>query len=338
MPSMSSMPVAFFHNARVAAGNASPADTHLRRLDRSNLSACAAMARYDVGAVNRTVARCCAMAGSSMSGGARSSSNVDAPTRIGNSRSPPSPNVKASGGLPVNTSSAWARSVERGQQSQAASTSWWKCIVPFGWPVVPDVKAISAVSSPAVRTSANESGFLAASVSTLSASALPNNAMRESDGHAAPAARRSAASLASHSACVTRAFAMMSISSLVRSNGMVATAMPPALITANQHAASNALLGPRSNTRLPGTSCRSSTSTCAIRLACASSSEYVQRVPSGARIAGRFPHPFATAPSRSSVAQLNRSGYRSSGSSNRSSGQRSRGGRWSRAKVSRWAV
>ena len=36
MPSMISMPVASFHSLRVAAGSASPADTHLRRLDRSN--------------------------------------------------------------------------------------------------------------------------------------------------------------------------------------------------------------------------------------------------------------------------------------------------------------
>ena len=65
---------------------------------------------------------------------------------------------------------------------------------------------------------------------------------------------------------------MISVSSLARSSGMVATAMPPALTTANQQAASIGVFGARSSTRLPGTSPRSSTSTCAMRLACACSS------------------------------------------------------------------
>ena len=38
----------------------------------------------------------------------------------------------------------------RGKQSQIASTSRWKCIVPFGSPVVPEVKAIRQTSSAAV--------------------------------------------------------------------------------------------------------------------------------------------------------------------------------------------
>jgi hypothetical protein len=44
MPSISSMPVACFHSSRVAAGSASPADTHLRRR-RSCCAACGAIAR-----------------------------------------------------------------------------------------------------------------------------------------------------------------------------------------------------------------------------------------------------------------------------------------------------
>ena len=81
--------------------------------------------------------------------------------RSGKTRSPPSPNVNASGGLPVKTSSGDARSTWRGQQSHAAMMSRWKCIVPFGLPVVPDVNAISAVSSAAVSTLANVSGLRA---------------------------------------------------------------------------------------------------------------------------------------------------------------------------------
>ena len=66
------MPVLWLATAqRVAAGSASPAETHLRRLlDRYVLlpPLCAAIARYEVGAVKHTVARYCAMAGSSASG------------------------------------------------------------------------------------------------------------------------------------------------------------------------------------------------------------------------------------------------------------------------------
>ena len=45
MPSMISMPVASFHSLRVAAGSASPADTHLRRLARSRPAQASAIAR-----------------------------------------------------------------------------------------------------------------------------------------------------------------------------------------------------------------------------------------------------------------------------------------------------
>ena len=63
--------------------------------------------------------------------------------------------MKPIGGLPMNTSSGVGLSVERGKQSQIAMTSRWKCIVPFGRPVVPEVKAISATSSLAVSRLAN---------------------------------------------------------------------------------------------------------------------------------------------------------------------------------------
>jgi hypothetical protein len=49
MPSMISMPVASFHSFRVAAGNASPADTHLRSDCKSWFRVSAAIARYEVG-------------------------------------------------------------------------------------------------------------------------------------------------------------------------------------------------------------------------------------------------------------------------------------------------
>src|SRR2546426_7535001 len=81
---------------------------------------------------------------------------------------PPSPNVKASGGLPQKISSAAGMRQERGKQSHIAITSRWKCTVPLGLPVVPEVKAISATSSAAVSAFVNVPGFREASVSSES--------------------------------------------------------------------------------------------------------------------------------------------------------------------------
>ena len=152
MPSMMRSPLASNHSWLVAAGSASPADTHLRRLGAGQGWPCSdsAIARHEVGAVNITVApkRCTPAISSGPD--TRSISAVDAPTLSGNSSSPPRPKVKASGGLPMKMSSAVGRSTWGGQQAQAAITSRWKCIVAFGRPVVPEVKAIRQMSSAAV--------------------------------------------------------------------------------------------------------------------------------------------------------------------------------------------
>jgi hypothetical protein len=71
---------------------------------------------------------------------------------------------------------------------------------------------------------------------------------------------------------VTAARSAVKQISLGRSSGMVQTTTPPAFRMANQHATIIALLGPRSSTRLPGTTPKSSTSTWAIRFAVSSSS------------------------------------------------------------------
>ncbi len=244
MPSIISMPVASFHSLRVAAGSASPADTHFVSDDRSWFFASAAIARYDVGAVNRTVARCFAIAGSRNSGAGRSTSSVAAPIDSGKSRSPPNPNVNASGGLPVNRSSGEALSVERGKQAQAATTSRWKCIVPFGLPVVPDVNAMSAVSSAAVSTLAKVGGLRrGARVEPLRLAGAEQQPPSRASGKSGRAASSSSARRASQSACETCALVMTSVSSFARSSGIVPTAMPPAFITANQQAACSGLFG-----------------------------------------------------------------------------------------------
>ena len=69
--------------------------------------------------------------------------------------------MKASGGLPMKISSALGFRTERGKQSQIAITSRWKCMVPLGLPVVPEVKAISTMSSAAVSRLAKSVGFCA---------------------------------------------------------------------------------------------------------------------------------------------------------------------------------
>src|SRR5690349_22759856 len=104
------------------------------------------------------------------------------------------------------------------------------------------------------------------------------------------------------------AISLITRSSWVRSRGIVATTTPPALSTANQQAASHGVFGPRSSTRLPGTSPRSSTSTWAMRLAAARRSSYVQVGEPLACRQGRAPPRSVITSSSSAVAQLSRSG------------------------------
>ena len=102
--------------------------------------------------MNSTVAPNSTIASTSAAGAGFSSNTVDAPRCMGKSTSPPRPNVKASGGLPMKTSSASARSTCGGKHTHAAITSRCICMVAFGCPVVPDVKAKKATSSAAVGT------------------------------------------------------------------------------------------------------------------------------------------------------------------------------------------
>ena len=193
---------------------------------------------------------------SSVSGVCFSTSTVEAPTRIGKHSMPPRPKVNAIGGVPTKTSSLPAFRIERGKRSHIATTSRWKCIVPLGLPVVPEVKAMSATSSAAVATLVNHSGCAWRANRPMSHSVVPVLGAGER-GHAGIARSSSSCSRLSHSACVISALFMTSVSSLARSSGIVATHIPPAFITANQQAAIIGLFGPRSRTRLPAsTPCR----------------------------------------------------------------------------------
>ena len=147
MPSMISTPVASRNASQVAFGRCSPAETAFRRARSWSVLPAASIALYAVGAVKQIVTPCC----------------VDRVGELGRRRllhqqgrragvqreeqQPPSPNVNASGGVPVNTSSGTAAARARRRCRQIASTSRWKCIVAFGLPVVPEVKASIATSS-----------------------------------------------------------------------------------------------------------------------------------------------------------------------------------------------
>ena len=158
--------------------------------------------------------------------------------------------------MPQNTSSAVARSTDRGNRSHIASTSRWKCIVPFGDPVVPEVNAIRATSSCAVSHPSSSAGLPAASASSDPGRAPPtlpspssNHSTCVSTGHCAWAAISSSASRASHNAADTCAFSITGASSRARSSGIVATAISPHFTTASQLAAIIGEFGPRSSTR-----------------------------------------------------------------------------------------
>ncbi len=242
--------------------------------------------------------------------------------------------MNASGGLPANTSSGRGRSTCAENVSAIASTSRWKCIAALGRPVVPEVNAIIATSSAAVGTFAKSAG-LAASIPNRSPPPLPPYWTTRMPS--TPAWIRSAVCRASHSARSTLAISPIVASSPARSSGIVATTTAPAFIAPNQQATSHGLFGARSSTRLPGRTPRSSTSARATRLARASRSAYDQTAPPASRRQGRSPPNRWIVRSSSSSAQFSRCGYRSSGSSKTNCGHWSAGGRWSRAKVSRWA-
>ena len=153
----------------------------------------------------------------------------------------------------------------RGQVSHIASTS--RCVVAgaLGLPVVPEVKASSAMSSAAVGQAAKTPLFTAAIASSASGASDLKASTRRSTGFACWEINISSMSFASHSATTGLDFSTMSFSSRARSKGIVATAISPAFTTASHASAIGIELPPRSSTRLPGTSPRSSVSTCAMR-------------------------------------------------------------------------
>ncbi len=200
--------------------------------------------------MNSTSTPCRCTCSANCSGVACSSSRVAAPARIGKTTRPPSPKVKASGGVPANRSSAVGRSRWCEKVSALASTSRWKCRVALGRPVVPEVKAISATSSAAVGTAVNGPA-VAAQRAVRSSGPGPPYGTTVSPGVAACSS--SARKRWSQSASTGAATSCRAVSSAARSSGMVVTTTPPAFRTPSQQATSQGALGPRNRTLLPGT-------------------------------------------------------------------------------------
>jgi hypothetical protein len=126
---------------------------------------------------------------------------TEAPAHIGNTSSPPRPKVKASGGAADDDVVGRGRSTCRGQASQAASTSRWVCTAALGLPVVPEVKASSAMSSARWGRAAKSPSFApTAPPASRARSGRLKGTMARSTGRLSQASRNSSSSLPSHSA------------------------------------------------------------------------------------------------------------------------------------------
>ena len=156
-----------------------------------------------------------------------STSTVEAPKRSGNSTSPPRPKVNASGGVPQKTSSAEGAGSRARRCRSIASTSRWKCTLPFGLPVVPEVKAMSATSSAAVSTGVER----AARRQVLERRATRTRRRRDAPSSSPAQAPRGPRLPGACERMRLRLRRSTFVSSSARSSGMVATTTPPAIIT-----------------------------------------------------------------------------------------------------------
>ena len=203
------------------------------------------------------------MASSRLSGDARSSNTTLARAAMGKHTSPPSPKVNAIGGVPMHRSLAVMPSTCSANPRHIAITSRWKCMHPFGTPVVPDVNAMRATSSLAVATAGKAPVCRAMARSSVSAPSPPQQRTARMDVESAAALASSSSSRASHRAALHCARSITMRSSPARSIGIVLTATMPALSVASHATVMKRPLKPRHSTRFPDTRPRSCTSTCA---------------------------------------------------------------------------
>ena len=234
------------------------------------------------------------MRSASSSGVAFSMSSVEAPTRKREHHEAAEAERESErrrAGEHVVRRSAGARAWRTCRRSRARrGGSAWS---PSADPVVPEVKASSATSSAAVSTGVELVRRLHRPC------ARGRRPRRRRTRRSGPCRGSAAAQVVEEPVVAERDVDLRDLgtvlSSLGRSSGIVVTTTAPACSTPNQQATSHGLFGPRSRTRLPGTTPSSSTSTWATWLDVARSSPYVQRSPSAASRQGR------SAPCRSIV-------------------------------------
>ena len=178
-------------------------------------------------------------------GVSRSSSTVLAPARSGNTTSPPSPKVNAIGGVPVTTSSGRdADDVpgERVGDGQHVAVQVHRRLGPAGG-----------------AGGEGEQGDVVGRGGDRGERPLGRAARTVGELGVAGVGRRWAGPGRSsvwpwwHSASAGRASSVIGSARPRRSIGMVVTATPPASSTPSQQATSHGSFGPRSSTRLPGT-------------------------------------------------------------------------------------
>ena len=174
IPSMILIPVASCHACQVASGSGSPAGTPIVAVTRRRPGTDpASIARSAVGAVEehrRSITRDRGQQWRRDS--TFSNSREAAPIRSGKITREPNPNVKAERGrareeVVIDRPDSMSALERVGHRQSVAR---WKCIVAYGRPVVPDVKANSATSSAEVE---GELGGLAGRPAPRGCSVLP---------------------------------------------------------------------------------------------------------------------------------------------------------------------
>ena len=306
------MPVASFHSCARRRGQRLAGRYALAQARQVELRGTArAIARYDVGAVNRTVA---AVSRRSPAAALRRTpfpaASVAAPTRSGNSSRPPSPNVKrqrrTAGEDVIGASrAAWSAASNRSRRA----TSRWKCIVPFGLAGRPGRERDQrGVVGGGVDIRRMRAGLSAARASTPSGAAGLEMQRRvvqrrtrcargiELRGEPRIAQRVRDLRLGDDVGQFLGAQAAASSPPRRRRPSSPRTSTPPSSgcsVRATARGCRERDAGPRRARARSG-------------WPAASSSAYVQRSQSGARIAVRSPQPRSTARSSSSTAQLSR--------------------------------
>ena len=270
MPSMMRSPVASWTSRQTDAGSASPAETARRRPASRSAWPAASIARYAVGAVNRTVTPCSATASASTSGVARlQQQHARAHAQREDHQAAEAEGEADRRGAGEHVVGLRAQHVrrERVGDGQDVAVEVHRRLRPTGG-AGGEGQQRDVVGGGVDVGERGRLGRRPLRPGRRAAVEPKRTVVRP--GIAAPPGRRAGGGRTGRPSGGTSRRSSRARRS--GSSGMVVTATPPAFSTANQQATSHGSLGPRSSTRLPGTSPRSSTSTAAIWFACARSS------------------------------------------------------------------